>query len=75
MERAVLTIAALFDGWPEAQDARAVRLLGAGALAARMAAAREELGRERTSSSCCANAPNSALATGSAPVARVERLR
>ena len=74
MERAVLTIAALSDGWPEAQDAPAVRLLGAGALAARMAAAREELGRERTSS-CCANAPNSALATGSAPVARVERLR
>ena len=70
----MLTIAALLDEWPATQEAPAVRLLGAEALAAMMAAAREELGRERASS-CCAGAPNSALATGSAPVARVERLR
>jgi len=82
----VLTIAALLNDWPPERDAPAVRFLGAGPLAAMMAAAREELGRERASSRC-ADAPNSALATGlasaklelrsgvagSAPVARVER--
>lgn len=67
----MLTIAALLNAWPDA-DEPAVRLLGAAPLAAMMAAARVELGRERASS-CVAAVPNSALATGSAPVARVER--
>lgn len=49
-----------------------LRLIGAAPLAALMAAARVELGRERASSRC-ADALNSALACGSAPQARVER--
>lgn len=67
----MLTIAALLNDWPPQVDQPAVRLIGAAPLAALMAAAREELGRERASSRVAA--PNSALATGSAPVARVER--
>ncbi|MGE0529720.1 MAG: hypothetical protein AB7G40_15740 [Hyphomonadaceae bacterium] len=68
----MLTIAALLNDWPPQVEQPAVRLIGAAPLAALMAAAREELGRERASSRVAA-APNSALATGSAPVARVER--
>ncbi|MFN3463903.1 MAG: hypothetical protein ACK4X1_07455 [Terricaulis sp.] len=68
----MLTIAALLNNWPPQVEQPAVRLIGAAPLAALMAAAREELGRERASSRVAA-APNSALATGSAPVARVER--
>lgn len=82
----MLTIAALLDAWPLEVEQPALRLIGAAPLAALMAAAREELGRDRASSRCVA-APNSALATGlasaklelrsgvagSAPVARAER--
>lgn len=68
----MLTIAALFDPLPANDSAPALRLIGAAPLVALMAAAREELGRERASS-CRADAPNSALACGSAPRARVER--
>lgn len=52
--------------------APALRLIGAAPLAALMAAARVELGRERASS-CGADAPNSAHACGSASQAREER--
>lgn len=68
----MLTIAALLDTWPPPADEPAVRLIGAAPLAALMAAAREELGRERASSRSAA-APNSTLACGSAPRARAER--
>jgi len=68
----MLTIAALLNDWPPQAEQPAVRLIGAAPLAALMAAAREELGRQRASSRVAA-APNSALATTSAPVARVER--
>lgn len=68
----MLTIAALLNDWPPQVEQPAMRLIGAAPLAALMAAAREELGRQRASSRVAA-APNSALATGSAPVARVER--
>lgn len=67
----MLTVAALLDDWPPQAEQPAVRFIGAAPLAVMMAAAREELGRERASSRVVA-APNSALATGSAPVARVE---
>jgi hypothetical protein len=68
----MLSIAALFDVGLSAFEPPAVQLIGAAPLVALMAAARVELGRERASS-CCAGAPNSALACGSAPQARVER--
>lgn len=68
----MLTIAALLDDWPPPAEQPAVRLIGAAPLAALMAAAREELGRERASSRS-AVVPNSALACGSALRARVER--
>lgn len=62
----MLTIASLLDAWPAEVEQPAVRLIGAAPLVALMAAAREELGRERASSRCVA-APNSALATGADP--------
>lgn len=69
----MLTIAAML-GQPQDRDGLpALRLIGAAPLAALMATARLELGRERTSS-CRADGPNSALACGSAPRARAERL-
>lgn len=68
----MLTIAALLDEWPPVSQQPAVRLIGAAPLAALMAVARMELGRERASS-CVADAPNSAPACGSAPRARAER--
>lgn len=68
----MLTIASLLDVWPDADAAPALRLIGAAPLAAMMAAARVELGRERASSRC-ADARHSALACGSAPQVRVER--
>ena len=68
----MLTIAALLNDWPPQAEQPAVRLIGAAPLAAMMAAAREELGRESAASRVAA-APNSALACGSAPQARVER--
>ena len=49
----------------------ALRCVGAAPLAALMAAAREELGRERASSRV-AHAPNSVLVRGSAPRAGAE---
>ncbi len=70
----MLTIAALLDPAQEARDGPVVQVLGACALAGLMAAAREELGRERVSSRV-ADAPNSALARGSAPRTRAERQR
>lgn len=70
----MFAIAALLDPRQDPRDAPVVQLLGARALAELMAAARLELGRERASS-CRADAPNSTLAGGSAPPARVERLR
>lgn len=68
----MLTIAALLDRPEIGSEAPAVRVIGAASLAALMAAAREQLGRQRASS-CCATAPNSALACGSAPRVRAER--
>lgn len=65
-----ITIAALLGPPAEKESAPALRLIGAAPLAALMAAARVELGRERACS-CSADAPNSALAGGSA--ARVKR--
>jgi hypothetical protein len=81
-----MTVAALLNDWPPQAEQPAVRCIGAAPLAAMMAAAREQLGRERASARVAA-APNSALATGlasaklelrsgvagSAPLARVER--
>lgn len=55
----MLTIAALLDRPEIGPEAPAVRVIGAAPLAALMAAAREELGRERASSRCAA-APNAA---------------
>lgn len=69
----MFAVAALLG--PSADAAPALRLIGAAPLAALMAAAREEMGRERASSSRVADAPNSALARGSAPRARAERQR
>lgn len=68
----MFTIAGLLGPPRETDSAPALRLIGAAPLAAMMAAARVELGRERASS-CCAHAPNSVLACGSAPQARTER--
>lgn len=68
----MFAVAALLGPSDHAPTAPALRLIGAAPLAALMAAARVELGRERASS-CCADAPNSALACGSAPRSRAER--
>jgi hypothetical protein len=70
----MLAIAALLDPRQDVREAPVVQLLGAAPLAELMAAARLKLGRERASSRV-ADAPNSALACGSAPQARVERRR
>lgn len=59
----MLTIAAMLGPSPKADDRPALRLIGAAPLAALMATARLELGRGRTSS-CDADAPNSALVRG-----------
>lgn len=70
----MFAIAALLDPRQDPLAAPVVQLIGAGPLAELMAAARIELGRERASSRR-ADVSNSALAGGSAPPARVERLR
>lgn len=68
----MFAIAALFGPSLEPGDPPALRLIGAAPLAALMAVARMELGRERRSS-LVADAPNSALVRGTAPRARAER--
>lgn len=68
----MLTIAAMLGRLPEGDEPPALRLIGAAPLAALMATARLELGRERASS-CRADGPNSPLARGSAPRAGAER--
>lgn len=55
----MFTIAALLGPSADKDSAPALRLIGAAPLAALMAAARVELGRERACS-CSADAPNSA---------------
>ena len=59
----MLTIAAMLGPSPETGQQPALRLVGAAPLAALMAVARMELGRERRSS-LIADAPNAALARG-----------
>lgn len=54
----MFAVAALLGPSDDSTTAPALRLIGAAPLAALMAAARVELGRERASS-CCASAPNS----------------
>ncbi len=71
----MLAIAALLDPRQDVRAAPVIQLLGAAPLAEMMAVARLELGRERASSRVVTAAPNSTLASGSAPLGRVERLR
>ncbi len=68
----MLTIAAMLGTSSQPDDPPTLRLIGVAPLAALMATARLELGRERTSSSN-ADSSNSVLLRGSAPRARAER--
>lgn len=68
----MLTVAAMLGRSPEGDDPPELRLIGAAPLAALMATARLELGRERTSSGVVRSL-NAALVCGSAPPARAER--